>query len=83
MTTRNTGSIMNGAVPLLDRLLTALDLRIETFARCEIFRGWQLTLQPSEATYVHYVLTGSGVLLLPDGRSDPVSELWLNLGDAA
>ena len=65
---------MTEAVPLLDRLLTALDLRVEIFARCEVSRGWRLSLQPSDAAYVHYVLAGSGFLFLPDGHAVPVSQ---------
>ena len=55
-------------IELLDRLLAALDVEVEAFAVCEVSRGWRLTFDPDDAPSLHYGLTGSGVMILADGR---------------
>ena len=73
---------MTASDPLLDRLLTSLDVDVEAFAVCEIARGARLTGR-SAAIEVHYVLAGTayfetpgeppvvcptgGILLIPPG----------------
>ena len=51
----------------LDRLLTALSVRLHAFSVCEIQHGWRLAFPSFEAITVHYVLRGSGVLRVGNG----------------
>ncbi|MCB1885357.1 MAG: helix-turn-helix transcriptional regulator [Geminicoccaceae bacterium] len=54
---------------VLDRLLAALEVRVDAFALCEICPGWRLTFGPGEEPSVHYVLAGSGTMRLPKGAA--------------
>lgn len=56
------------ATELLNRLLAALEVEVDTFAICEVSRGWRLAFDPDDALTVHYGLIGSGVTILADGR---------------
>jgi len=53
--------------PLLDRLLTSLDVDVEAFAVCEVARDARLTGGRSAAIEVHYVLAGTLYFEMPDG----------------
>lgn len=53
---------------LLDRLLSALEVKVEVFAICEVSRGWRLAFDPDDLPTLHYGLMGSGVVILADGR---------------
>ena len=55
------------AADTLDRLLTALAVRLHAFSVCEIQRGWRLAIPSFEAITVHYVLRGSGGLRVGNG----------------
>lgn len=55
------------AADTLDRLLTALAVRLHAFSVCEIQRGWRLAVPSFEAITVHYVLKGSGALRVGNG----------------
>lgn len=46
---------------LLDQLLGELDIRVNTFAVCEVRPGSCLVLQDDETTTIHYVLSGNGI----------------------
>ena len=61
------------AADTLDRLLTALAVRLHAFSVCEIQRGWRLAISSFEAITVHYVLRGSGALRVGNGP-------WLPFG---
>lgn len=51
----------------LDRLLTALAVRLHAFSVCEIQQGWRLAYPPFQAVTVHYVLQGAGAFRVGDG----------------
>ncbi len=55
------------AVDTLDRLLTALAVRLHAFSVCSIQQGWRLAFPSFEAVTVHYVLKGSGALRVGNG----------------
>ncbi len=55
------------ATDTLDRLLTALAVRLHAFSVCEIQQGWGLAFSSFEAITVHYVLKGSGALRVSNG----------------
>ncbi len=55
------------AADTLDRLLTALAVRLHAFSVCEIQQGWRLAFSSFEAITVHYVLKGSGALRVSNG----------------
>ena len=55
------------AADTLDRLLTALAVRLHAFSVCEIQRGWRLAFPSFEAITVHYVLKGSGAVCVGNG----------------
>ena len=55
------------ATDTLDRLLTALAVRLHAFSVCEIQQGWHLAFSSFEAITVHYVLKGSGALRVSNG----------------
>jgi len=55
------------ATDTLDRLLTALAVRLHAFSVCEIQQGWRLAFSSFEAITVHYVLKGSGALRVSNG----------------
>ncbi len=55
------------AVDTLDRLLTALAVRLHAFSVCAIQQGWRLAFPSFEAVTVHYVLKGSGALRVGNG----------------
>lgn len=59
------------AADTLDRLLTALTVRLHAFSICEIQTGWRLTFPAFEAVTVHFVLMGSGVLNVGNGLALP------------
>ena len=51
----------------LDRLLTALAVRLHAFSVCEIQQGWRLAYPSFEAITVHYVLKGAGAFCVGNG----------------
>ena len=55
------------AADTLDRLLTALAVRLHAFSVCAIQQGWRLAFPSFEAVTVHYVLKGSGALRVGNG----------------
>ncbi len=58
---------------LLDQLLTTLDVRIKVFALCEVGPGWRLSFGSNENPSLHYVLSGSGMIGVPDLSPIPLS----------
>ena len=52
--------------PILDHLLATMDVVVEAFAICEVRKGFQLVGGPSAAIEVHYVLSGTMYLMVPD-----------------
>jgi AraC family transcriptional activator of mtrCDE len=52
--------------PILDHLLATMDVAVEAFAICEVRKGFQLVGGPSAAIEVHYVLSGTMHLMVPD-----------------
>lgn len=56
--------------PVLDRLLTTLDVDLHAFAVCNIADGARLVFEPMNVVVIHYVLAGAGVLQVVG--SDPV-----------
>ena len=63
-----------GEILLLDKMLTALDVRIGAFEICEICHGWGLLFDPRASATVHYAVMGSGVMRTPDGNAFPLEE---------
>jgi AraC-like DNA-binding protein len=59
------------AVDTLDRLLTALAVRLHAFSVCKVQTRWRLAFPAFEAITVHYVLEGSGVLQVGNGARLP------------
>ena len=55
------------AANTLDRLLTALAVRLHAFSVCEIQQGWRLEYPRFEAITVHYVLQGTGAFRVGNG----------------
>ena len=55
------------AADTLDRLLTALAVRLHAFSVCEIQQGWRLAYPSFEAITVHYVLKGAGAFCVGNG----------------
>ena len=55
------------AADTLDRLLTALAVRLHAFSVCEIQQGWRLAYPRFEAVTVHYVLQGAGAFRVGNG----------------
>ena len=53
--------------PLLDRLLTTLDVEVDAFAVCEVAEGACLTGVNGPAIEAHYVLAGTLHFDMPDG----------------
>ena len=53
----------------IDRLLCLLDVQMHALALCEVSRGSGLRLPGMDAVLVHYILEGSGVLVLEDGAT--------------
>jgi len=53
----------------IDRLLCLLDVQMHALALCEVSHGTGLRLPGMEAVLVHYILEGSGVLILEDGTT--------------
>jgi AraC-like DNA-binding protein len=51
----------------IDRLLCLLEVQMHALALCEVSRGTGLRLPGMDAVLVHYILEGSGVLVLEDG----------------
>ncbi len=58
---------------VLDKLLTALSVRLRAFAVCEIQEGYRLGFHPIKAVTIHYVLAGSGFLQVGGGPPLPFS----------
>lgn len=56
------------ATRTLEGLLGSFEVRLESFAVCEIQAGWRLITPPMDAVIVHYVLRGEGVLEHGDER---------------
>jgi AraC-like DNA-binding protein len=52
--------------PILDHLLATLDVAVEAFAVCEVSKGLRLVGGASAAIEVHYVLSGTMHLMVPD-----------------
>ncbi len=59
-------------IPFLNRLLSSLDVNVNSFAVCEVRRGFSLALEPMKAPLVHYVVRGFGVLRLDGNAELPV-----------
>lgn len=57
------------AADILDRLLTALTVRLHAFSICEIQNGRRLTFPAFEAITVHFVLMGSGIFSVGNGSA--------------
>jgi AraC-like DNA-binding protein len=57
---------------LLDKLLTTLDVRIEAFGKCETCPGWRLAFGSAENPSVHYTLSGSGYVHVPERAPIPL-----------
>ena len=55
------------AADTLDRLLTALAVRLHAFSVCEIQQGWRLAYPRFEAITVHFVLKGAGAVCVSNG----------------
>ncbi len=53
--------------PVLDRLLTTLDVEVDAFAVCEVAEGARLTGVNGPAIEAHYVLAGTLHFEMPDG----------------
>ena len=54
---------------LLDRLLSNLDVRVDTVATCTVAPGWRLQLPAPRCVTLHFVIRGSGLLRARDGRA--------------
>jgi AraC family transcriptional activator of mtrCDE len=63
-----------GETLLLDKLLTALNVRIGAFEICEISHGWRLLFDPRDSATVHYAVMGSGVMRTSNGDAFPLEE---------
>lgn len=59
------------AADTLDRLLTALTVRLHAFSICEIQQGRRLVFPAFEAVTVHFVLAGSGAMRVGNGPDLP------------
>lgn len=59
---------------VLDQLLTTLDVRVEAFAICQACPGWRLSFGPDATASVHYVLSGSGWIHVPDAAPIKVAK---------
>ena len=55
------------AADTLDRLLTALAVRLHASSVCEVQQGWRLAFHPFETIVVHHVLRGSGAMQVGNG----------------
>ena len=62
---------------LLDKLLDYVDIRSDPFATCLVSSGWQLNLPGPPDVMFHFVMQGSGVLRVPDGRTYPMKQFSL------
>ncbi len=61
-------------IPFLDRLLSSLEAHVNSFAICEVQRGFSLALEPMKAPIAHYVLRGNGRLRLDRGIEIPLRQ---------
>lgn len=59
---------------MLDQLLAALDVQVNAFAICEIQAGWRLNFDGDRRPSIHYVLSGSGAIRIPDHGPIPLSQ---------
>jgi AraC-like DNA-binding protein len=55
------------AADTLERLIITLAVRLHAFAYCVIQHGWRLVFDPMDAVTIHYVLKGSGRLVIDGG----------------
>ncbi|MGI4943703.1 MAG: cupin domain-containing protein, partial [Janthinobacterium lividum] len=55
------------AADTLDRLLTALAVRLHASSVCEVQQGWRLAFHPFETIVVHHALRGSGAMQVGNG----------------
>ncbi len=62
---------------LLDKLLDYVVFHAEPFATCLISSGWRLNLPGPPNVMFHFVMQGSGVLRVPDGRTYPMDRFSL------
>ena len=62
---------------LLDKLLDYIEVHSEPFATCLISSGWRLNLPGPPRAMFHFVMQGSGVLRMPDGRTFPMERFSL------
>ena len=53
----------------LEQLLGTLDVTLESFAVCELQRGWRLNVSALDAVLVHYVLRGEGTLISANSQA--------------
>ena len=52
----------------LDDLITALEVRLQAFAVCEIGADWRLRVNPLETVICHFVVRGHGYVEFANGR---------------
>jgi len=57
---------------ITDKLLNALEVRVEPFAICDIRCGCHLQIDPIEHNTIHYTLAGSGLLKTDNGEAIPL-----------
>ena len=57
---------------ITDRLLSALEVRVEPFAICDVRCGCQLDIKADEHNTIHYALAGSGLLNTDKGADIPL-----------
>ena len=60
--------------PMLDRFLSALDVRVIAFTTCDVREGWRIEFPPAEAVGVHLVLQGAGWVNAAGVKPAPVSK---------
>jgi hypothetical protein len=58
----------------LDRLLRALEVRIDNFLVCQACAGWRLAFDAEPRESVHYVLMGEGALHVPGMAPLPIRQ---------
>ena len=57
---------------LLDKLLDYIVVHSEPFATCLVSSGWRPNLPGPPHVMFHFVMQGSGLLRVPDGRTYPL-----------
>ncbi|HAA94809.1 MAG TPA: hypothetical protein DHW65_08570 [Dehalococcoidia bacterium] len=62
---------------LLDKLLDYIVVHSEPFATCLVSSGWRPNLPGPPHVMFHFVMQGSGLLRVPDGRTYPLERFSL------